>query len=222
MEVDAHARHGLVAAGQGWHRGVVGISAARLVDTFQRPTLVIGLDGELGHGSGRAPEGFPLYAALARCAGLLEKFGGHDAAAGLTVRADRIEGLQQAFDAACADMAHQRIEIHEIAVDACFDAQTYTLPRGPELALLEPLGESNPEPVFEACGEVVRADVVGDGHLKLVLRVGARELSAFGYELSEKAPKLASRARVFGHLRPDTYRGGDAVELRILDLSAEP
>ncbi|MFT3921519.1 MAG: single-stranded-DNA-specific exonuclease RecJ [Myxococcales bacterium] len=221
VDLDAHERHGIVAAGQGWHRGVVGISAARLVERYQRPTLVIGLDGEFGHGSGRAPDGFPLYAAIARSRELLEKFGGHDAAAGLTIRADRVELLRAQFESACAELATQRIEVEEIAVDARIDGEGYRLPVAPELVLLEPLGECNPEPVFEARGEVVRADEVGEGHLKLTLRIGARELPAFGYELAARRPALATRVRAFGHLRPDTYRGGQCVELRLLDLELE-
>jgi single-stranded-DNA-specific exonuclease len=219
VEDYASERHGLVAAGQGWHRGVVGISAARLVDRFERPSLVIGLDGGVGHGSGRAPEGFPLHAAVSRMAELLEKFGGHDAAIGLTVRAERVEALRQAFDRACAEVATERVQVREIAVDACFDGAGYGLPRAEELARLEPLGEDNPEPVFEACGDIVKADVVGQGHLKIQLRVGARELSAFGYELGTQLPRVEGRARLYGHLRPDTYRGGDAIELRILALA---
>lgn len=222
VDLDAHERHGLVAAAQGWHRGVVGISAARLVDRYQRPTLVIGLDGEFGHGSGRAPDGFPLYAAISRSRDLLEKFGGHDAAAGLTVRADRIDALRIQFEQACAELAVQRIEVEEVGVDARIDGEGYRLPSASELVLLEPLGESNPEPIFEARGEVVRADEVGEGHLKLSLRVGNRELSAFGYELAARRPAVASKVRVFGHLRPDTYRGGETVELRLLDVEQQP
>ena len=85
--------------------------------------------------------------------------------------------------------------------------------------MLEPLGERNPEPVFELDGEVKRADVVGESHLKLALRVGERELSAFGYELAGQKPELGARMRIVGHVRPDTFRGGDAIEVRILELS---
>jgi single-stranded-DNA-specific exonuclease len=179
----------------------------------------VGLEGELGHGSGRAPDGFPLYTALQRVSGLLDKFGGHNAAVGFSVRADRIQALREAFDEACAELWSERSVECEIAVDARFGDHGYRLPRAPELSLLEPLGEDNPEPVFEVEGQVARADVVGDGHLKIHVRVGERELAAFGYELAAHKPELAAPVRVYGHLRPDGYRGGDAVELRILDLA---
>lgn len=207
---------GLVAAGEGWHRGVVGITAARLVDRYARPVLAVALDGDLGHGSGRAPDGFRLHAALSRASHLLEAFGGHDAAVGLTVRAERIPALREAFAAACAEVGREGAGDAQVSVDARIDGEAYALPGAAELSLLEPLGEANPEPVFELQGELLRADVVGSDHLKLALRVGARELSAFGFELGAQKAALGGRVRLFGALRADTYRGGDRVELRIL------
>lgn len=221
-------RAGLVAAAQDWHRGVVGISAARLVDQFDRPALVIALEGELGHGSGRAPDGFPLHAALLRVSGLLDRFGGHDAAVGLTVRADRIDALRVAFAQACEELADQAGlgPRGPLTVDARLGDGHYAPPRASELMLLEPLGETNPEPVYEAVGDLAQAQVVGEGHLKLSLRVAGRELSAFGYQLGTRlgpAPEtLQGRVRVIGALRPDGYRGGDQVELRIQDVAQVP
>jgi single-stranded-DNA-specific exonuclease len=213
-------RAGLVAAGEGWHRGVVGISAARLVDRYQRPALAIALHGELGHGSGRAPDGFPLHKALSRAAHLLEGFGGHDAAVGLTVRADRVDALREAFEQACAELSSSLGADPPVSVDARLEGDHgYALPRASELSLLEPLGEANPEPVFEAYAELLRADVVGSDHLKLTLRAGGGELGAFGFELGpQKALLQTPRVRVWGSLRPDTYRGNERVELRILHV----
>jgi single-stranded-DNA-specific exonuclease len=213
-------RAGIVAAGEGWHRGVVGISAARLVDRYQRPALAIAVNGDFGHGSGRAPDGFPLHAALSRAAHLLEGFGGHDAAVGLTIRADRIDALREAFEHACAELSVSSDD-PPVQVDAKLTEHGYTLPRASELSLLEPLGESNPEPIFEAEAELVRAEIVGSDHLKLSLRTGGGELSAFGFEMgSHRANLLTPKVRVWGSLRPDTWRGNDRVELRLLHVEA--
>ncbi|MDB4972197.1 MAG: Single-stranded-DNA-specific exonuclease RecJ [Myxococcaceae bacterium] len=215
-------RSGLVAAGEGWHRGVVGISAARLVDRYFRPSLVLAVDGAHAHGSGRAPDGFPLHAALLRVSHLLDKFGGHDAAVGLTIRSERIPQLREAFDEACAELSVSVADEEQIAVDARLDGAGYMVPLAAELSLLEPLGESNPEPVFEAHAELLRADVVGTNHLKLALRIGHREVSAFGFDLGPRKAELGPSVRLFGNLRPDSYRGGDRVELRILHLENNP
>jgi single-stranded-DNA-specific exonuclease len=201
---------------------VVGISAARLVDRFDRPSLVVALEGELGHGSGRAPDGFPLHAALLRVSHLLEKFGGHDAAVGFSVRSDRIVALREAFDQACAELAPRAQVVPSAApIAARLGDGHYAPPLASELMLLEPLGERNPEPVFEVVGDVVRAQVVGDGHLKLSLQVGGRELSAFGYQQGALAEQLVGRVCVRGTLRPDGFRGGEHIELR-LEASAPP
>jgi len=210
-------RHGVVAAGQGWHRGVVGITAARLVDKLERPSLAIALEGDIGHGSGRAPDGFPLHAALLKVSHLLEKFGGHDAAVGLTVRSARVPELVAAFDSACQELARTAFsqEVSPLRVDVRLGDGHFAPPRAAELSLLEPLGETNPEPLYELEGDLMRAQVVGDGHLKLTLRVSGRELSAFGYKLGESAAALSGRVRVLGSLRPDAYRGGEHIEVRI-------
>lgn len=214
---------GIVAAGQGWHRGVVGITAARLVDRFALPALAIALEGEVGHGSGRAPDGFPLHAALLRVSHMLEKFGGHDAAVGLTVRSNRIDDLRAAFHEACEALtpAHSSSDKATTLVDARLGDGFFAPPRASELSLLEPLGETNPEPLYQVEGDVIRAQVVGENHLKLTLRVAGRELGAFGYQLGGQASQLASgRARLLGGLRPDSFRGGEHIEMRIQECSA--
>ena len=223
LEDSAATRHGLVAAGQEFHRGVVGISAARLVDRFNRPALVIALDGEHGHGIGRAPDGFPLHAALVRVSHLLERFGGHDAAVGLSVRSDRIPALRDAFDEACAELTRDRERSAAQPTPRVAEVRLgeghFALPNASELMLLEPLGEKNPEPVFEVLGDVVRAQVVGDGHLKVSVNVLGRDLSAFGYQQGSQAVSLKGRIRLLGTLRPDGFRGGEAIELRIEHVS---
>lgn len=224
LEDSAHARHGLVAAADEFHRGVVGISAARLVDRYNRPALVIALEGEHGHGSGRAPDGFPLHKALVRTGHLLERFGGHDAAVGLTVRRDRIDQLREAFDQACAELMADRPRAAAAPIarppELRLGEGHFTLPNASELMLLEPLGEKNPEPLFEVVGDLLRAQIVGDGHLKLSVNVLGRELSAFGYQLGERAAGLSGQIRVRGTLRPDGFRGGEAIELRIEEVVA--
>ncbi|HEX6245524.1 MAG TPA: single-stranded-DNA-specific exonuclease RecJ [Polyangiales bacterium] len=213
---DAADRHGLVAASDDFHRGVVGISAARLVDRFARPSLVIAMEGGVGHGSGRAPDGFPLHAALLRVSHLLEKFGGHDAAVGFSVRSERVEALREEFNQACAELsAHTPSAPPSTPIAARLGDGHYVPPLASELMLLEPLGERNPEPVFEVLGDVVRAQVVGEGHLKLSLQVAGRELSAFGYQQGALADQLVGRVCVRGTLRPDGFRGGEHIELRL-------
>lgn len=212
---------GVVAAFDGWHRGVVGITAARLVDRLNVPAVVVAIEDGLGHGSCRGPDGFPLYDALARCADLLEGFGGHQAAAGLTVRADRVDAFRAAFADACRAVGPIDSASSGPVADVCLDGSVFPVPRASDLLGLEPLGEANAEPLFAVRGaRVEQAATVGaeDAHLKLRLRVGPQRLSAFGYELGRHAAGLPEVVDILGYVRLDSWRGGEHVELRLLDL----
>lgn len=211
---------GVVLAGPDFHRGVVGISAARVVDRFGVPAVVIGVDGELapvGHGSARAPDDFPLFDAISRCASVLERFGGHQAAAGVTVRADRIEQFRELFAQATRDLAREAFESPTPIADVALDPSVFELPAASDLVRLEPVGQANAEPVFlvpEA--RVVECGIVKDAHLKLQLRIGSRSLSAFGYDMGERQFEPGTLLHVLGHLRIDNWNGREEVELRLV------
>jgi len=209
---------GIVAAGEGWHRGVVGISAARLSDRFGVPAVVVALEDGIGHGSARTPEGFPLHDALRRCAPCLTTFGGHQAACGMSLPAGRVEAFRAAFADAVRELSPPEVGPERPTVDVRLDGTTYPIPTARDLHCLEPLGAANAEPLFALPG--VRIDhrrTVGDGdrHLKLRLRVGRRGLWAFGYELGYLEPTLGDVVDALGHVRLDTWRGGGAIELRL-------
>lgn len=207
---------GIVAAGEGWHRGVVGIVAARLVERFDAPAVVIALEDGVGHGSCRTPDGFSIYEAVAACRGHLSKFGGHDAAAGLSLSADRLDPFRADFDDHCRATRAALPPLDATPwVDVVIGGD-YPLPTAAELAALEPVGEGNAEPHFLLEGaEVKKVDVVGQGHLKLHLVVAGRPLTAFGWEMGDLSGEVGATVDVHGSLRPDTWRGGDAIELRI-------
>lgn len=207
---------GVVVASADFHPGVVGISAARLVDRFRVPAIVATLSEPHGHGSGRAPAGFPLYDAIAACADTLVRFGGHQAASGVTLAPEALDAFRARF-AESTRKLQGSAKVPPERVDLTLGAGPFTLPTATELSLLEPLGEGNPEPRFYLREvAVVDAGEVGQGHLKLRVRVGATILPAFGFELAAAyMPARGESVQLVGALRPDTYRGGDAVELRI-------
>lgn len=209
---------GLVVGDAGWHRGVVGIVAARVVEVFEAPAIVVAFDGDgPGHGSGRAPAGFPLHQAIQRCAHLLVRFGGHDAACGVTIARERLDEFAAAFAESCADIEREAgYAPRGRGIDLVLDGDAWPVPSARELALLEPLGHRNPEPRFLLDGVPVEdAGAVGDGHLKLMVRVGKTRLPCFGLGLASELETIGSSVRLSGSLRRDDFRGGDAVELRI-------
>lgn len=209
---------GVVAAGEGWHRGVVGISAARLSERFDVPAVVIALEDGVGHGSCRAPGGFPLFDAVAKCAAQLERFGGHQAASGLTLRAERLGAFRAEF-AAATDAVTTDGEPRATQVDVVVGDDGYALPPASDLQRLEPLGEANAEPVFYLPDVRVESSaVVGRGHLKLKVASGRDRLSAFGLDMGTRRPEPGARIGLLGCLRPDTWNGGERVELRVMDF----
>ena len=210
---------GLVVAGEGWHRGVLGISAARLVERFQRPVLLLGIETGQAEGSGRAPKGFPLYDALAACEGLLERFGGHQAAVGLSVDRHRLDALQADFAEACAQRraeAAAALEAGGATPGVELHPEHCPPPSAAELQLLEPLGGGSEVPIFRLPGaEVEDKRVVAGDHLKLRLRFGSHRISAFAANQASALASLPSRLTAIGPLAPDVWRNDGSVELTL-------
>ena len=207
-------RAALVIGREGWNHGIVGIVAGRLASELQKPVVVIGFEQGVGRGSVRGPKGARLHDAVSACSALLRRFGGHQAAAGLEVEVEQLDALRRAFETACA--AQPRAE----AIDdvprvplAMGDALSKVLA---DLAELEPCGESNPAPALALVGRVVSAREVTGGHLKLELQLPSGDrLSAFGIAMGARAASLSGSVAVSGKLRPDRYRGGNAIELKL-------
>jgi single-stranded-DNA-specific exonuclease len=211
-----HVDGGIVVASTEWHRGVVGIVAARLTELFDAPAIVIALEGSHGHGSGRTVGGFPLFDAVKRSSDALLSFGGHQAALGVRIEPGAVDSFRADFDRACRELRKDAHGPRVRLLDVALDGEAFPVPRASELALLEPVGAGNPEPRFLIDGAKVEdASSVGAGHLKLALRVGKGRLHAFGYNLGAEAERIGDSVSIVGSLRPDTWRGGEAVELRV-------
>lgn len=217
-------RPGIVVAADGWHVGVVGIVAARLVERFGAPVIAIALEGAEGRGSVRGPEGSRLYDALVRSREALVGFGGHQAAAGVHVAAGSIERLRDLFAQACAsgedggDASRVRSRVAQ-RHDAALDPRDAAWDVIVDLERLEPCGEGNRAPLLAIeRATVASARVMKGEHLRLGLSWEGRSLEAFGYGLAAQAPRAGAMIDVIGQLRRDTYRGRGAVEVRISSL----
>ena len=211
---------GIVLARQGWHPGVVGIVAGRLTSRLGKPTVIIALDGARGRGSARAPAGFSVYDALACARSALLGFGGHHAAAGVDVEADKVGLLRDLFAQACATL-RVPAGAGRFDADARLEPGDHPSRVMHDLARFEPCGQSNPAPRVAVDGaRVLGVRELRGGHLKLWIDAGGVSVSCFGAEMGALAATLRDRARVVGALRPDTWTGGGAVEMRL--ISAEP
>lgn len=216
----------VVVAHEGWPSGVVGIVAAKLVDRYQRPAFVIALreNGQPGRGSARSFGGVDLYRALAACEHLLERFGGHAAAAGLTVRGDRIDELKRTLAQAVSDQGDESERPATADVDAEIDLRDVDVRLCRELESLAPFGNGNEKPLFLCRGMRVRESRrVGDGsHLKLEVEDDqgvARSGIAFGQ--GEQDPGRGATIDAAFAPMVNEWRGKTRVELEIRQLCAE-
>ncbi|MDH5493828.1 MAG: DHHA1 domain-containing protein, partial [Myxococcales bacterium] len=219
LEVYGEAPEGaILLASTGWHRGVVGITAARLAERFGVPAMVAALEQGVGHGSARTPEGHDVYAALSACAGELLGFGGHRAAAGFSFSASRLDALRAGLLAAAP---RSGFEPAAVQADLTLDRDVFPLPSVEDLSALEPFGEGNPTPLFAIPrARVLRASVVGGDHLKLELEALGRSLPAFGPNMGDRASDLPALVDLVGELRVDHYRGGGRLEVGIVAIQS--
>ncbi len=214
----------LVVAGEGWHPGVIGIVASHLVERYGRPAVVIAVEGEVGRGSARSIEALPLVDALGACAGLLQRYGGHAMAAGLTIAPGQIEAFRGCFLAEAGRRLRPEDLIPTIAVDAELALGDLTLDLARELEHLEPFGPGNPEPVFAVRGlRAAATRVVGEGHLRLGLTDGRGFIEAIGFARGDVAEILAftgARLDVAASLQLERWDDQEKVSLVLRDLTA--
>ena len=211
---------GIVVADESWHPGVIGIVASRLVEEFGRPTILI---GEGGKGSGRSISRFDLHAGIGACKHLLQRFGGHRSAAGVTIAADRIADFARCFnDAARSVLTHDDL-VPELRVDMEVALSDITPGFESLLRHLEPTGMGNPAPILVTRGVRLAAPprLVGQGGLKLRLDTdGADPLEAIGWSLGARIGEIdVSRPLDIAYrLERDEYQGVSRLQARLSDF----
>ena len=219
------AHNVLVVGGEGWHRGVIGIAASKLVDAYHKPAIVLSIDGEVAHGSCRSIPDFDMLNALERCSDLFVKFGGHKQAAGLTMEAARVPEFRQRINAWADDVLHPDQLRPRLWIDAplALNGITHDLVRG--LDSLGPFGMGNPRPVFHASPvEIVDGPrTLKERHLKMTFRQDGRRFRAIAWRAAERAEFLEKhRAGVdlAFSLDRNEYQGETYLELSVCDFRA--
>jgi single-stranded-DNA-specific exonuclease len=220
----------LIVESEGWHIGVIGIVASRLVERYGRPAFVIGMDGETGKGSGRSVRGVDLGAAViaARQEGLLINGGGHAMAAGLTVAHTSLPDLARFLDARIAPQLGAAPPVRELGIDAALSPAAATQQLVAMVERAGPFGAGNALPRFALTSVRVNyAQTVGEGHVRCTLMGAERgrvDAIAFRANQSALGPTLLDPARpilhVAGALRIDRYNGRESVRLQIDDAAS--
>lgn len=195
VEEDPIDRKGLVVAAAGWHLGVVGIVAAKVAERFGKPAVAFSFgDDGLIRGSARSIPGFSVYEPLKRIENLMLRFGGHAAAAGLTVAADRLGEFKNAFDRAVRDVWTEESSAF-LSIDADLPLREVGGPLVRDLTRMEPFGPGNPEPLFRATGVTLEgsrlvggAGTRGRGHLKTILHQDGVRFEGIGFNCGDYLP----------------------------------
>jgi len=221
-EFDPERDFGVVLAGHGWHPGVIGIVASRVVERVHRPVVMIALTEEGGRGSARSIPGFHLHEALSECSSHLERFGGHRQAAGMDVRADEVPAFREAFNAA----ARVRLAGDDLRPvlrpDLVVDLGDVDLQLVHWLRYLGPHGIGNAGPLFAARGlELDGARVVGSNHLKVTLTQARGRLDAIGFGFMDRFDVEAlggARYDALFRLERNEWRGRVLPQAKLVDL----
>ena len=220
-EIGAHNM--LVVWGEGWHRGVIGIVASKLVDQFCRPTLVLSVNDDVAHGSGRSIPGFDLLGALERCHDLFERFGGHRQAAGVTIETARLPELRRRL----TDLANQQLGpddlVPRLGIDAVLPLSSISESLLEGLGALEPFGQGNRRPVFQAEPvEIVDGPhTMKDRHLRMTVRQERRRFRAVAWRAAERQEFYRAHRSALNmafSLTENTYRGETSIELNVADV----
>jgi single-stranded-DNA-specific exonuclease len=227
VETDpAVGAHGvLVVAGEGWHRGVIGIVASKLVDLFCKPAIVLSVDGAVAHGSCRSIAAFDMLDALERCGDLFARYGGHRQAAGLSMDAARIPEFRARINAHADSVLSPDDLRPRLRIDATLPLSGITPAVVDGLERMAPFGLGNPRPVFDAPSvEIVSGPTrLKDRHLSMTVRQDGRVFRALAWRSAERLEFLQAhrhRLDLAYSLDRNTFRDETRVELTVADVRA--
>lgn len=217
------AHNVLVVAGQGWHRGVIGIVASKLVDHFNKPAVVLSIEDGMGHGSCRSIQAFDMLGALERCADLFERFGGHRQAAGLTIPAANVPEFRRRINAWADSALDPRDLMPRLRIDAALPLRSIDAGVIEALGRLGPYGSANPKPVFHA-GPVQLVNgprKIKERHLKMSVRQEGRTFPAIAWRAAERLPLFEQHRdslELAFSLDKNEFNGEAYVELTLADV----
>jgi single-stranded-DNA-specific exonuclease len=210
---------GIFLYSEGWHPGVIGIVASRLVERYNRPAILIAVDDDTGRGSARGMSGFHILEGLKKCDSLLEKYGGHKAAAGFTVKRENIERLGEDLIRILSQSLTNEDLVPEVLIDILVSLDELDAKTVSEIESLAPFGPLNSEPVLGARDtHVLWTNVVGERHLKLKVKQNGEAWDAIGYGLGDRHPAKGDGFDMAFSPYIDEWRGVKSLKLRVKEL----
>ena len=214
-------RYALVLSGEGWHPGVLGIVASRIVERFHRPTIVLGFNDGQGKGSARSIRGFHMVEGFRRCGHLLEKFGGHEYAGGLTIKEENLAKFVQAFDETARALLSAEALVPFLEIDASLEFSEIGISLIREIEILKPFGVGNPEPLFLSRQVEVRERKDFSLGARFRFYQGGRLVTGVAFGVNQDFPvKPGAIVDLVYRLSENEWNGCSTVELKIVDARA--
>ncbi|WP_180270663.1 single-stranded-DNA-specific exonuclease RecJ [Sporanaerobium hydrogeniformans] len=214
----------IIVVGKGWHHGVIGIVASKLMTKYYRPTIVLTEEEGILSGSARSIEGFNIFEAVNSAKEELLRFGGHEMAAGLSLEVGRLEAFKQKLEAYSEQFIDEELLIPTLNIDLTLDEKTINLHACEEIEQLEPFGAANPSPIFCVRGKVQYAQKIGQNerHLRLTLRVGEQLFSGIGFDKGELVDYLSEGEEILVacEILKNTWNNRVSIQLRIKDIQS--
>ena len=211
----------IVLGGKGWHHGVIGIVSSKVTDKYYKPSILLSFEDNIAKGSGRSVPGFDLYEGLAKCEDLLEKYGGHSMAVGLTLKKENLENFKERFEQIAKEKNIKEL-VPIIYIDDELKLKDINMELVKSLSILEPFGEANKVPLFLIRNlkiDSIRALSEGR-HLKLTLRDENFVINAIGFELGYLAEeyRIGDRIDVVGTLEINSFNGFSSIQINMKDI----
>ena len=211
----------IVLGGKGWHHGVIGIVSSKVTDKYYKPSILLSFEDDIAKGSGRSVPGFDLYEGLAKCEDLLEKYGGHSMAVGLTLKKENLEKFKERFEQIAKEKNIKEL-VPIIYIDDELKLKDINMELVKSLSILEPFGEANKVPLFLIRNlkiDSIRALSEGR-HLKLTLRDENFVINAIGFELGYLAEeyRIGDRIDVVGTLEINSFNGFSSIQINMKDI----
>jgi single-stranded-DNA-specific exonuclease len=205
-----------------WHKGVVGIVASRLIETYYRPTIVLTKSGELVSGSARSVQGFNLYEAIHACREHLLGYGGHFAAAGITLSPGKVELFSKKFEEVVSATIEPQFLIPELKIDAEIQFPEINFSLFNILQQMEPFGPENMKPVFISRGvrDTGYSKLIREKHIRFSLRQQDTVLTGIGFNMADKMELLKNPVDIVYTLDENVWNGERSLQMKVLDVKA--
>lgn len=215
------ANNSIVLGGKGWHHGVIGIVSSKVTDKYYKPSILLSFEDNIAKGSGRSVPGFDLYEGLAKCEDVLEKYGGHSMAVGLTLKKENLENFKERFEQIAKEKNIKEL-VPIIYIDDELKLKDINMDLVKSISILEPFGEANKVPLFLIRNlkiDSIRALSEGR-HLKLTLRNENFVINAIGFELGYLAEeyRIGDRIDVVGTLEINSFNGFSSIQINMKDI----